>query len=104
MHGLSGGGGHHRRRGGGFYPYPYPIQYPSYGPWWGSERILLVEPDPGKDPCPPKYVLSKATNKCVKVAKGQAKGLLGDDEPHPLYSTAGLVLVGALGYFLGKIL
>lgn len=103
MNGLGGGGYHHHHRG--FYPYPFPIQYPQYGPWWGSERILLVEPDPPKDPCPVGYIYSKKLKRCVKkIADSKLpRGLKGLDGilEDPLNVIA-MVGVGILGYWLGK--
>lgn len=102
--GRTGLGWHHRR-GGGFYPYPFPIQYPTWGPQWGAERILLVEPDPPKDPCPVGFIYSKKLKRCVKkIADSKLpKGLKGLDGilEDPMNVIA-MVAVGALGYFLGK--
>jgi hypothetical protein len=101
MNGLGGGGGHHHHRRGGFFPYPYPIQYTD--PWY-SERIYLVEPDPGKDPCPPHYVLSKATKKCVKVAKKGMSGLGGGLGDFSLFGSGSLLILAgfAAGWFLAR--
>lgn len=94
------GKGYHRRS----YPYPFPIQYPTWGPWWGSERILLVEPDKKPDPCPTKWELKDG--KCVKkVKEGLLKrlGLHGLDGAldNPM-NVAVIAGAGLLGYFLGK--
>lgn len=92
---------HHR----GFYPYPFPVQYPTWGPAWGAERILLVEPDkkkPQADPCPGGFVYNKTTHKCVKKPKG-AKALHGLEGvlEDPL-NVITIIGAGILGYFLGK--
>lgn len=91
-------GGWHRR---GWHPWgSYGYNPWGYGPWWGSERILLVEPDPKPDPCPRGFVLSATTKKCVKGKKEALKGLDGILE-NPMNLLV-LVGVGYLAYKLGK--
>jgi hypothetical protein len=91
----------HRRRSG-YYPiYPYPVQYPTYGPWWGSERILLVEPDPKPDPCPSGFVLSKATGKCMFAPTKKGTSGLGLFPPE---STSDWIIVGGLAYLAWRML